>query len=123
MITTKIWARNISETLCELADTKFQQKYWLEGSKNKFTSFDEAINTLFDDNVFNKFLELPEIKSSADLNTALNEIYQSLENISDEEMCDNKINDGFLVSVKWKKIVQQAGKAKEELDKFIATLP
>lgn len=116
MMTLSVWTKSIIETLKELSDSEFQQRVWIKGKGPEVSSFDEAINRLFDDFDFKGFLALPEISSNLDLYPSLLKVYNALDPITDEIMSDKKIDQAFLISPLWKNIMKLSKKAKEKLD-------
>lgn len=109
------WSEFMSMQLKEFSDPEFQYRVWLRGEGPEVSSFDEAINLFFDH--YDGFLDLPAISSNQILSDALKEVYLTLKPITDEVMSDKKIDEAFLKSPLWKKVIELATNAKIELDK------
>jgi len=117
MMSLSQWAGNISKSLEPFYNLDFQIRAWLRGEGPEVSSLDEAICKLFDDSDFKGFLKLPEIRSNKKLFHALNEIYLALDSITDDIISDEKIEESFLGSPIWQRIIRLSKKAKMELEK------
>lgn len=117
MISISLWGRNVSNALETFANIEFQKRIWIKGSGPEVSSFDEAFCVLFDDSFFADFLKLPEVTSNKKLLLSLKKTRDLLNEITDKEMSDVKINEKFLNSVRWNRVVNSALQAQKELDK------
>jgi hypothetical protein len=117
MMSLFIWAENVSESLETFSDLDFQIRVWIHGDGPEVSSLDEATCVLFDDSDFEGFLKLPEVLFNQKLFSALNEVYLALDAVTDDVMSDKKMNEAFLKSALWERIILLAKKAKMELDK------
>lgn len=121
MILLSLWANNISTGLETISDPEYQVRIWIEGKGSEVSSFDEAM-WMFDDFVFDDFLQLTEVISNKKLSSALKGIYILGKEI-DGKMSDKEMNKKFLKSAEWKKVMASATKAKKELDNARAKWP
>jgi hypothetical protein len=58
MMDVLLWKSNINLSLQELADINLQRQLWLGKNPGKISSPDELYNGLFDDDLFDEFLEV-----------------------------------------------------------------
>ena len=64
------WIKNVYSAIKDISDLSFQKEVWLGKSDKWVSSFNEMINTLYDDNCFEDFInseEWSKLDSHSDL--------------------------------------------------------
>ena len=61
MMSSSAWKSFVIEAVRDVADREFQERSWFNKSTTEVSSPDEVICTLFDDALFEEFLESDEI--------------------------------------------------------------
>ena len=87
MNTEKVILQSLLSVIAEIADANFQQFAWVEGKKHIYCSFEESMHQFFDDLNAKDVIEKFHSYGITDIQLkALSELYQHLDEYSDEKM-------------------------------------
>lgn len=100
------WKNNIYSAIESISDIEFQKKAWFDKSSKYVSSFNEVINILYDDCLFEDFIkEFDSGKSNSEFYKELSQLDEMIENYN--PAFDEK---EIIVDPKWHQIVKQAQK-------------
>jgi hypothetical protein len=106
------WSQAIACALAEFADAEYQERVWLHGKGPEVSSYEEAVNRLYDDYDVEGFLALPEVQSQPPIAEAITAFCKALETTPEPQ---DRIDETWLSSVYWHHVREKAAHAREKL--------
>jgi hypothetical protein len=100
------WKNNILNAIKDISDIEFQREAWLGKNPNIVSSYDEVINTLYDDNDFERYIEHYK---SLNGNTVLYRLLNTLNRLINDYNIKSVENDSIILEdPKWIDITEKA---------------